>query len=206
MSSDIYHNYDSNNNGTRIMNDKTLLSSFLPRLLEEYKEKLRPDNADFPLAESCQRRKRSEQLPPSFGSPSKGKFSVVSDNARMPTAPLRKRSASYYSSGDDEVDMRDNSVCEHDDDDESRFESSYDFESESFMHSSFPPPFRRSKSFHVRRPHVDKLQQDHKLQRWSPHGMSLSSTIQPLRTPRFSGATDACVDVLPKRYARRPSL
>lgn len=241
------HTKISDDNNERNMNKQNSLSSFLPRLLEEYKEKSRPTPDDFSCANRSQPRLRSEQLTssvlfdPSCASIDEmirksaddkyqqyqqehhheiaGVASVVSDNAKIPTTPLRQWSASRHSSEGYEDDKREISDSEinYDDDDlgtaaqmlrgenresiEDHVHNNSDKE-EGPTFLSFPRVTKRSNSFDPRRSVIgttknkfEKLR-DHRSYRWSPDGVA---------NLRLSSAP-ACVDNLPKQYARRPSL
>ena len=184
----------------RSMNRKTLLSSFLPPLLEECQHKRQPH-----IVESKRINEPSEANKQSLSSPLNGpyctskneftlfdndlqdiptNFAVVSDNAKIPTTRLRERSGSLQISDDGTDDKRELSLSEIE------YDGSSDVENQG-------------------RETIEGLQtevcgvknQIYRLQehdRWSAHGSF--SSLQGL------SSTSTCMDQLPKICMRRPSL
>lgn len=206
------------------MNQKTLLSSFLPLVLEEYEEKRKPGVVHSPRhgqrtvvqqqssfsrsAESthslCDNRIREndqechhQEIP--------GKVSLVSDNAKMPTTRLRERSGSLQFSDNGKDDRRQSSS--------STFDFDYDHSSSSILDPNRDSAARDDAeelffasllSYSGRRDSFRKFssnmaadnRNDKPLDhRWSAH--SSFSSIQGL---------PISVDHVPKKYMRRPSL
>ena len=201
----------------RSIDRQTSLSSFLPLLLEEYKNNRQPLDVESATNE------RHKVKTQSISSPLKAlscdsnhellicldkscdrpdllrTVSVISDNAKIPTTRLRKRSGSLQVSDEGTDDKREASLseiecdCNHDIDDQVReaMEDStiekLSLESLFFENSSMPNVFANKT--------VCRL---HEYDRWSPH--SSFSSIQGLPTTSIS------VDELPKKCVRRPSL
>ena len=205
------------------MNQKTLLSSFLPLVLEEYEERRKPGVVHSPrnaqktvvqqqssfsryaepthsLCDDCIRGNDQE----SHHKAIPGNVSLVSDNAKMPTTRLRERSGSLQFSDNGKDDRRQNSSSTFDFDhssssilDHNRDSAASDDDAEEFFFAPLSASSGRRDSF-LR--FSQNLAADNRIDkpldhRWSAH--SSFSSIQGL---------PMSVDHVPKKCARRPSL
>lgn len=184
----------------RSMNRKTLLSSFLPPLLEECQH-----NRQAHIVESKRINEPSTSSKQSLSSPLKGssctskneitlfrndlqdvptKFALVADNAKIPTTRLRERSGSLQISDVGTDDKRELSLSEIE------YDGSSDTENQG-----------RETIEGIQTEVSGVKNQIYRLQehdRWSAHGSF--SSLQGL------SSTSTCMDQLPKIYRRRPSL
>lgn len=207
------------------MNQKTLLSSFLPLVLEEYEERRKPGVVHSPRnvlktveqqqssfsrhVESthslCDDRIRGNDQE-SHHQAMPGNVSLVSDNAKMPTTRLRERSGSLQFSDNGKDDRRQSSSSSFDFDfdhssssilDHNRDLAASDDDADGFFFAPLLAYSGRRDSF---RPFLPNLAADNRIEkpldhRWSAH--SSFSSIQGL---------PISMDHVPKKCARRPSL
>eukprot|EP00534_Pseudo-nitzschia_fraudulenta_P018480 CAMPEP_0201279372 /NCGR_PEP_ID=MMETSP0853-20130426/60632_1 /ASSEMBLY_ACC=CAM_ASM_000640 /TAXON_ID=183588 /ORGANISM="Pseudo-nitzschia fraudulenta, Strain WWA7" /LENGTH=273 /DNA_ID=CAMNT_0047587751 /DNA_START=186 /DNA_END=1007 /DNA_ORIENTATION=- len=250
----------SNNDCSHTCNKNSSLSTFLPRLLEEYNERLNcisipespgsvrsqrlrtsPPKRDCSPRSCCSSVSSGESIAESIAEIllSQGtvtnKVSLVSDNAKIPAPHLWRWHSTPRHFGDDggeaEMTSRDknkNCACIISLTDgalhgpgvdampflrEKENRDDADGVGTEVLLSS--PSFERTNSnsakFIVARPLKSKSErlQHHRLCRWSPDGSSYlytNSTIQQQELRELRPTGIACMDGLPKRYSRRPSL
>ncbi len=194
------------------MDRKTSLSSFLPLLLEEYQHNRQPCIPESPINEPTKVNTSSLASPlngPSFTSNNKPtpscndlhkkptKFSVVSDNAKIPTTKLRERSGSLQFSDTDDKRELSHSEIEYDgnSDVENRGRETIEGNENEKIHpvlSFLKEPRMKNATM---KNQIYRLKEH---DRWSAHGSF--SSIQGLSTATTS------VDQLPKKCMRRPSI
>jgi len=210
---------DNNDDGRRI-HGGNMLSSFMTNLLDEVSEKWQPAGIDtsptattarntFPISQKLATR-QSRLLPISsynhcYNQTTARNLSVVADNAKIPSSPLRRRNAALHNAVKD--DRREMSASSIESDDVSgtdiqgreAVEDNCNDSEEIVTHSSLATILRKSHSSVDLRRHIFEAKSDiMKLRddqpcRWSPDGLSQSSRQK-------HGACE------PKRYIRRPSL
>ena len=205
------------------MNQKTLLSSFLPPVLEEYEEKRNPGGG-FNSHRNDRRPILHQQPQPQPLSPhvsasscsliekrigendkvchrqvKPGKISLVSDNAKIPTTRLRERSGSLQFSDNGKDDKRQSSS------------SSFDYDHSSTSLMDYSRDLAESDDDIEECLYTSILtdsQRRDSFRRWSPKLVVGNKNDKPLDhrwSAHGSFSSIPSVDHTPKKYTRRPS-